>query len=83
MAADLGTTRIFGYQTEFEIQAQVPIKEYFWQFQGEMNVHGPFYSVQAAIDNFNTVTNSQKPNENGYGQVIYTDFKNKKRIKYG
>jgi hypothetical protein len=84
---ELGNLQVFHYQTQEEYMMNMGYKEVYWQDKVSKHTYGPFSSVYDCMTHYTTTVASQKKGLEVIGipnaDVIYMDFRNKKRIIYG
>jgi hypothetical protein len=84
---ELGTLQVFHYQTREEFILNTGYREVYWQDKVSMHTYGPFETIYAAMTHYTTLVASQKKGLEVIGvpvaDVVYVDFRNKRRIIYG
>jgi hypothetical protein len=84
---ELGNLQVFHYQTQEEFIFNTGYNEVYWQDKISKNTYGPFKSVYDCMTHYTTTVASQKKGLEiigvSTGDVIYMDFRNKKRIIHG
>lgn len=84
---ELGNLQVFHYQTQEEYMMNVGYREVYWQNKVSKHTYGPFPSVYDCMTHYTTIVARQKKGLEilgvPTGDVIYMDFRNKKRIIHG
>lgn len=80
----LGSLQVYHFQTPEEITRNDPYKDVYWQDVSTRRTYGPFKSINEAMIHYTWLIATQKTDAKGsIGNVIYMDFKNKKRVIVG
>lgn len=81
---ELGNLQVFCYQTAEQISRGDWPTNVYWQDKASRHTYGPFESINKAVSHYTWIISSQKTNARGsIGNVVYFDFKMKKRITIG
>ncbi len=83
LIVEVGSLQVFGYQSKEQIDAKAPIETVYWQDVRARVVHGPFPNITEAMTHYAWSSEQQKASDKGLGQVIYVNFRDKKRVVYG
>ena len=80
---ELGSNiQVYHFPTPEEITRGTLPTEVYWQNRSTKRTYGPFPSIYVAMTHYTHVITNQKANDTGkIGNVIYVDFKTKKRIQ--
>jgi len=76
---ELGHLEVFCYQTIEEWSQGKPPESVYWQKKNEPEIHGPFASMYQAVNDYTDFI--AKPKEPVPDNLIFVDFKAKKRAK--
>jgi len=83
LVLQLGALRVFALQTAEEHLTNAGYKEVYWRNIMVGNSYGPFPNVYECMKHYAWICEQQKANpETKLGQVIYVDFRSKRRVVY-
>ena len=78
---EIGHLQVFGMQTLEEWTQKILAKDIYWKKKGDVTSRGPFNSIYNAVQDYATYINSEKASSELPNNVIFADFKTKKRLK--
>lgn len=78
---ELGNIQVFHYPTHYEKLSNAAPTAVYWQDSVTKTTYGPFMSIYATMNHFTYLTCMYKAANTPGNNVVFMDFRNKRRIK--